>query len=823
MINPSMAMTMTTKRFLAAVLAVALAAPAGVQPVDGFSIRAAVGGRAVANRRPSSRCGTGTNEWSYNPSVAGSTTKRRSLLQSRLKNSLNSGDSHGSTSPPSSSSSSLNEWHAQLCRAVTTQDFLRAADLSKQMTERLGVSTMSWKGQGVAPWLVDRLSTLSYGIPTTIQVCSLEAVNRALIPENANGADSRNNSKATKTTTTTTTSWDEDRSLLSSQNDGSPPPANKKNKNLGVVISGTTGAGKTLAYAVPLLSTLSEALFLRQRLRISDEEAVGDTAGDLADRITVVTSPTVSSSSSSRGTSSKTPIAIGASLGRSSKNVRSPLALIVLPSRELGVQTAKLLYRLVGGSFREDDEAAKTTTTSTTTTPEDSIDAPKPPKYKGPKGVKIGTVLDDEDATMGLKLQTDIAITTPKYLSKLMRDGDIVPDILRVIAFDEADLSLEQLPTDQLEGGEGNVLGQLFAERTTTTTTTTTSRSNNDDNDIRLTFLVGASVTESLGNYAVSSKILPEGTSYIATATSCAPLTRASATATTPSTAGSSATTAASSREVATFQDLNVCLYPYLQHERVIVPAGLTALLVLTRLLRNELRAYDEGEGGDETAAAVDPPNQPRQRPRVVVFFPDEKTAQAAISPLRDALWGEHRLCVLLPTEGVMPLTIMEQFKRNETTVMLATPNSVRGLDFPALTHVYTTYCPADDPREYLHLAGRVGRIGHTSRGRVISVLTEAVAPQLDILAATLGFTFQDVEAPKEPFDYVIREGIDEEGEETMLVDCTGTKGGDVEKLRRFLEDTYALMANDEEEDLPQQPSSLSNDDDDGDMMTELQ
>jgi superfamily II DNA/RNA helicase len=170
-----------------------------------------------------------------------------------------------------------------------------------------------------------------------------------------------------------------------------------------------------------------------------------------------------------------------------------------------------------------------------------------------------------------------------------------------------------------------------------------------------------------------------------------------------------------------------------------------------------------------------------------------------------------------------MPLTIMEQFKRNETTVMLATPNSVRGLDFPALTHVYTTYCPADDPREYLHLAGRVGRIGHTSRGRVISVLTEAVAPQLDILAATLGFTFQDVAAPKEPFDFVIREGIDEEGEETMLVDSTGTKGGDVEQLRRFLEDTYALMAN-EEEHLPQQTSSsLSNDDDDGDMMSELQ
>jgi hypothetical protein len=149
----------------------------------------------------------------------------------------------------------------------------------------------------------------------------------------------------------------------------------------------------------------------------------------------------------------------------------------------------------------------------------------------------------------------------------------------------------------------------------------------------------------------------------------------------------------------ASLKDLNLCLYTGLQHQRLTVTNQINGLLVLTRLLRNELKRYE----------------QLTQRPRVVVFFPDELSAKAAISPLRDALWGEHRLCVLLPTIGVSPLTMMEQFKLNQTSVMLATPNSVRGLDFPALTHVYTLYLPMNDPREYVHLAGRVGQYGSSS------------------------------------------------------------------------------------------------------------
>ena len=57
---------------------------------------------------------------------------------------------------------------------------------------------------------------------------------------------------------------------------------------------------------------------------------------------------------------------------------------------------------------------------------------------------------------------------------------------------------------------------------------------------------------------------------------------------------------------------------------------------------------------------------------------------------------------------------------------MLATSNSVRGLDFPNVTQ----YLHVNDPREYFHLAGRVGRIGQIggatgTGGRVTCILEQ--------------------------------------------------------------------------------------------------
>jgi superfamily II DNA/RNA helicase len=270
--------------------------------------------------------------------------------------------------------------------------------------------------------------------------------------------------------------------------------------------------------------------------------------------------------------------------------------------------------------------------------------------------------------------------------------------------------------------------------------------------------------------------MLPESKSYIATATRNGPLL--------PDSDVTEAAETVAGAKAASLQDLNVCLDPGLRHQRVRV-GNETGLLVLARMLRKELENYDKGR--------LENPNL--QRPRVVVFFPNEAMAKKSIEPLRDALWGEHKLCVLLPKTGFKPLQMMADFKKNETTVMLATPNSVRGLDFPAVSHVYTLYLPIDDPREYVHLAGRVGRVGQMGSvqgggGQVISVLKDQDASKMDVLAAELGFEFTDV-VVKQDEDLFART---EDGD----VDLDSV---DVEKMRRYLEDTISLLRSIDDDD----------------------
>jgi superfamily II DNA/RNA helicase len=309
--------------------------------------------------------------------------------------------------------------------------------------------------------------------------------------------------------------------------------------------------------------------------------------------------------------------------------------------------------------------------------------------------------------------------------------------------------------------------------------------------------LVGATVTESLGNLAVKDAILPEGNSFIATATKFAPLTKESEVVEKDE----------DSPFLASLRDLNLCLDPGLRHERVIAP-GNTGLLCLARLLRQEIRDYEQGSKSKTTEGISDERRKElemlrketnefvdedigsrlfkisneetiteNQRPRVVIFFPDEETARNNTSILRDAVWGDHKLGVLLPNTGIGPLEIMEKFKNDELSVLIATPNSIRGLDFPALTHVYTLFLPADDPREYLHLAGRVGRIGQQGSvkgqgGRVTTILDPEEASKYEEMANFLGFAFNDIEPVK----------------------VEVTEDSNVEDARRTLEDIITMV-----------------------------
>eukprot|EP00577_Skeletonema_sp_RCC1716_P010328 CAMPEP_0113378388 /NCGR_PEP_ID=MMETSP0013_2-20120614/3672_1 /TAXON_ID=2843 ORGANISM="Skeletonema costatum, Strain 1716" /NCGR_SAMPLE_ID=MMETSP0013_2 /ASSEMBLY_ACC=CAM_ASM_000158 /LENGTH=811 /DNA_ID=CAMNT_0000260605 /DNA_START=66 /DNA_END=2501 /DNA_ORIENTATION=+ /assembly_acc=CAM_ASM_000158 len=759
------------------------------------------------------------NSWSIQPPSFASRTKKpiRSLLQM-------TNDGSSNEQPPDLAtqvtSMGLNELQTQFRLAVAREDMDAAILYRDELAERVDSSNsynynddttmtdeerlkrkrqrLSWAGLGTAPWLMERLDALEYAFPTTIQINAMEAVNAIL-------SDSSNDYNSVK-------------NIINSSNDNDINEDDDDNtleerllkststiQNMGLLISGSTGSGKTLAYLVPTLSTLSQTLFTRQRIRIKAEEDVGDLMGDLLERVAVQTSPSMKGQGYDQVGINKQ--SSSSTLGKSGTGVKSPIALIVVPTRELGVQIALLLFELVGGNRKQSatERSGKRNMF----------------KYKGPKGVKIGCVLDDEMSKEGLKLQTDIAITTPRYLTKLMQDGDIDPSKLRVVVYDEADLGLEQTSTDNLK--------LLFDGRTTTKDGEETENGNTKREFSRISYLVGATVTESLGNLAVKDEILPKGKSYIVTATRFAPLASDGDVMEATNIDGGDGeyinampTVGISSSEdasKATLKDLSLCLDPGLRHERVVAPDN-TELLCLARMLRKELKDFeianatltDEAENGSDSSddeendllkqlailreetkdleeefdfssvASSSPKGTPDKinslmRPKVVVFFPDEDEARDAILSLRDAMWGEHKLGVLLPNTGTAPLSIMESFKKGEISVLLATPNSIRGLDFPELTHVYTLYLPDNDPREYLHLAGRVGRIGQQGSvrgqgGRVTTILDQDEAPKFDQMATFLGFNYEDV-AP-------IKAEISEQS--------------DVEDMRRYLEDTITLL-----------------------------
>ena len=294
----------------------------------------------------------------------------------------------------------LNEVQTLLRQSVEREDYKEAARLRDILRELVDFSSvdskkLSWQGLGTAPWLVDRLNALKLGLPTTIQVNAFESVNSMLL-------DYANQHNA---------QIDDD--LLEDR-------VNLVNQDMGVVISGSTGSGKSNAFLVPMLSTLSEALFTRQRLRVKAEEDIVDVVDDLLERVAVTTSPTIQSKQRSQ-VGGRDGRAALATMGKGS-DVKSPLALIVVPTRELGVQLALNLFELVGGNTRR-----------TKTDLYAPGSAANMFKYKGPRGVKIGCVLDEAEAEDGLKLQTDVAVTTPKFLGRLLEEGDIEASKLRVV------------------------------------------------------------------------------------------------------------------------------------------------------------------------------------------------------------------------------------------------------------------------------------------------------------------------------------------------------------------------------------------------------
>jgi len=188
------------------------------------------------------------------------------------------------------------------------------------------------------------------------------------------------------------------------------------------------------------------------------------------------------------------------------------------------------------------------------------------------------------------------------------------------------------------------------------------------------------------------------------------------------------------------------------RHDYIVVEPR-EAVAVMCRLLRERF---------ERSEADVDAGGPP---PRVIIFAPSAHTAVELAAKLQGALFGTLTgdaagglwgLSVLLPgvssagldekedgdgTLSVLEssLRVMEMFAANRTSVLVTTADATRGLDFPQVTDVLNLGI-VGSPADYVHRAGRVGRVGQLARGVVTSVLCAAEVGELLQLGRVLRF-----------------------------------------------------------------------------------
>ena len=172
----------------------------------------------------------------------------------------------------------------------------------------------------------------------------------------------------------------------------------------------------------------------------------------------------------------------------------------------------------------------------------------------------------------------------------------------------------------------------------------------------------------------------------------------------------------------------------------------------------------------DAIAAGEDKPP-----PRTLVFVKDTPAAEIVAGPLRKALWGAHTLVTLLP-EGREALRVVEDFDKGKASIMVCTAQVSRGLDLRNVAHVYSLDVP--NAKEYIHRAGRCGRVGAVDPGVVTSIVSDE---------------------EKESYENVVDESqIKSEEIETIEVEKMGRGTDDEEEalsqLQRLLDDNFYLL-----------------------------
>lgn len=424
--------------------------------------------------------------------------------------------------------------------------------------------------------------------------------------------------------------------------------------------------------------------------------------------------------------------------------------LVVVPTRELVVQTTMLAYKLTGGSISRGVPG----------------DRGNMFNYSGPQGLIVKGVFEqrhvlDPDPELST---AEIVIGTPEELAELKRQGIVEVDLASHIICDEADALFENHKEAMRELLKPSPFVPVMETRQICLVGVSIANDSflKDVQEVvpfyeptiiqtQAIDYEGQGLEERKKDIEKDVEEVLEGLAKLG----------GRGEEEGGSTSLGEAATRSSNNNVGSKNNSvggNKRLPPNIRH-RVLYSEPGRKLVTLCRQIR-----------ADAIAAGEDKPP-----PRTLVFVKDTPAAEIVAGPLRKALWGAHTLVTLLP-EGREALRVVEDFDKGKASIMVCTAQVSRGLDLRNVAHVYSLDVP--NAKEYVHRAGRCGRVGAVDPGVVTSIVSDE---------------------EKESYENVIDElQIKSEEIETIEVEKMGRGTDDEEEalsqLQRLLDDNFYLL-----------------------------
>ena len=423
--------------------------------------------------------------------------------------------------------------------------------------------------------------------------------------------------------------------------------------------------------------------------------------------------------------------------------------LVVVPTRELVVQTTMLAYKLTGGSISRGVPG----------------DRGNMFNYSGPQGLIVKGVFEqrhvlDPDPELST---AEIVIGTPEELAELKRQGVVEVDLASHIICDEADALFENHKEAMRELLKPSPFVPVMETRQICLVGVSIANDSflKDVQEVvpfyeptiiqtQAIDYEGQGLEERKKDIEKDVEEVLEGLAKLGGRGEEG-----------GSTSLGEAATRSSNNNVGSKNNSvggNKRLPPNIRH-RVLYSEPGRKLVTLCRQIR-----------ADAIAAGEDKPP-----PRTLVFVKDTPAAEIVAGPLRKALWGAHTLVTLLP-EGREALRVVEDFDKGKASIMVCTAQVSRGLDLRNVAHVYSLDVP--NAKEYVHRVGRCGRVGAVDPGVVTSIVSDE---------------------EKESYENVVDElQIKSEEIETIEVEKMGRGTDDEEEalsqLQRLLDDNFYLL-----------------------------